>query len=98
LNSSTVCWFTAALVEYRRMVAYMAFSGSNVRQPGELRRAALPSFLRQLTSRLVADDVEKLKTGGAGPRSAGFAICSTPRLGDQRTARGFLASEGEPSG
>jgi hypothetical protein len=44
---------------------------------------ALLSFLRQLTSRLVTDDVEKSKTGGAGPRSAGFAIRSTPRLGDQ---------------
>jgi hypothetical protein len=57
----------------------------------------LPSFLRQPTSRLIADAVEKSKTGGAGPRSAGFAIRSTPRLGDQQTARGFVASEGEIS-
>jgi hypothetical protein len=33
--------------------------------------------------------VEKPKTGGAEPCSAGFAIGSTPRLGDQNCRTGL---------
>src|SRR5829696_4607275 len=75
LKSSIVCWVMAALLEYRRMVAYIATSC----------RRFVPGTT--LTGGRRPTNVEKAKTGRAGPCSAGFAIGSTAHSGDQYIVR-----------